>query len=970
VPITLTPSRLPWWLIVVFIGFATVLGGLGRWQFLQQRDWLTQVGRRAMAAATASRVTDLVGWREERVAAGAALRANRQFATLSAAAVEPAATPESAAAWTALLDVVLTRRDHVGALLLSPDGNCRRAVGASSCGEWAARSATFGATWPPTGVGLSDPFPAGDRLHVLLWVPVADGRNPIGRPAAVAAIEVDAQPGLLSLLGGRGGPTQGSRFLLVRRESDGITVLAAEGQGLPATGAHLPGTANDAAVGRIVRGEEGLVDAVADSGAPSVSVARRVGDSDWWVLATLTDLRAEVQLATEARNLTALVTLLVLTAAAALALMWQRRQAALYRELYETEARRKVLAESFGLLSRFANDIIVFADETGRMVEVNDRALEAYGYPRDQMLGRPFSMLRAPDIRSATDNDFERLKMSGSVAYQGEHVRKDGTPFPVDVRARYYVQGGQGYAIGIIRDMSERVALERRLRDTAETYRQLFEGASDAIVVGSAETGLIIDANQKAAALVGRSVEWLRGQHHTVLHPPDHEETSRGNFRKRAELDSFETIETFMQHADGHRIPVEVNASRIDLHGRPAVLGIFRDQTERLQREQELFASESRRQKLESLALLAGGIAHDFNNLLTTIVGNISLAGHSGLLPPDIVESLGAAENASLRAKELTRQLLTFSKGGAPIKKVTDLTLLVREAVAFACHGTAVATDFVGLSAAVMAEVDEGQITQVVNNIVINAVQAMPTGGRIRAAIDVVALTTDNPEHLPPGRYAKLTFTDTGVGIPPELQARVFDPYFTTKQQGSGLGLAISHSIVARHGGSIAVRSELGAGTTFDVLLPASDARPRATPRLTEPPEGWRGRALVMDDEPDVRALALRMLERLGIAAEGVEDGAAAIRAYRTALDEGRRFDVVIMDLTVSGGMGGREATTALLGIDPGAAVVVSSGYSNDPIMGSFREYGFRAVLTKPYTVSEMRGVLGAILGPAPADAA
>jgi PAS domain S-box-containing protein len=964
VPHVATSSRMPWWLLVILVVFTTALALAGRWQYQQQRAWLDDVGRRAMVSTTASRAVDVLGWRHERLAEAAALRANRQFAALSAAALDPSAHRDAVDAWTDFVDVVLTRHDYVGAALISPDGACRRTVRAAPGAASGAQATTVARARQSGQVEISDPFLVGRDLHLLVAIPLGGGGSAVAGRAAIVALEIDAKQGMLALLGARTGPSNTSQFLLVRRTPEGVVVLTAAGRAdLPESGSRLPADMPDSAAGRVSRGAEGISERVGPEGTRTVSIVRRVGDTDWWLIGTLATVGTPVQLATEARNLTILVGLLVLTAAAVLLLAWQRRQAALFRELYETEARREVLAESFGLLTKFASDIIVFADEDGRMVEVNDRAVAAYGRSREELIGTPFSTLRAEDIRPSAGDDFALLKASGTVSYEGDHVRKDGTRFPVDVRARYYVQDGRGYAIGIIRDVSERVALERKLRDTAETYRTLFERANDAIVLADAETGLIIDANQKAAALTGRPVEWMRGRHHTEIHPPERAAISRENFRRRAKLGQFETIETFLQHVDGHRIPVEVNASRIDLLGRPAILGIFRDQTERLQREQELFASESRRQKLESLALLAGGIAHDFNNLLTAIVGNISLARHASPPASDTAACLGAAENASMRAKELTQQLLTFSKGGAPIKKVVDLARLVRETVGFACRGTAVAVEFGEPPAAVVAEVDEGQVVQVVNNVAINAVQAMPAGGRIRAAVALEALDGGNSEQLPPGRYARLTFTDTGTGIAPDLLPRVFDPYFTTKQQGSGLGLAISHSIVARHGGAITVRSDLGVGTTFEVFLPACDAPAPEAAASGAPVSRWHARVLVMDDEPDVRMLAVRMLERLGADAEGVEDGASAIRAFREARAEGRPFDAVIMDLTVTGGMGGKEATTALLEIDPAAAVIVSSGYSNDPIMGNFRDFGFQAVLAKPYTLNEMRAVLGRILG-------
>ncbi len=419
---------------------------------------------------------------------------------------------------------------------------------------------------------------------------------------------------------------------------------------------------------------------------------------------------------------------------------------------------------------------------------------------------------------------------------------------------------------------------------------------------------------------------------------------------------------TLLISRDGGEHAIADTAAPIrDHEGRViGVVLVFRDVTGKEKVEEEL----ARAQKLESLAVLAGGIAHDFNNLLTGILGNLSLSRAE--LPAGAKASvrLEEAERAALRARGLTQQLLTFSRGGAPVRRCVDLGALFDETARFAVRGSAAACSF-DLASGLLADADPGQIGQVIHNLVLNAVQAMPGGGTVSLRGEKVVISEVNTQGLKAGEFVRLSVHDEGTGIPEHLLPRIFDPFFTTKSRGKGLGLAICHSIVKNHDGHIGVSSPPGKGTTFEVLLPAcrgEEARAEMKEREGHARAGRGERIMVIDDEPLVRGLALEMLRALGFDPAGAGEGGVALDLYREAKKEGRPFAAVIMDLTIPGGMGGKETIGRLHEFDPAVRAIVSSGYSNDPVMANHAAYGFAEVLAKPYQIDDLRDVLARVL--------
>jgi len=390
------------------------------------------------------------------------------------------------------------------------------------------------------------------------------------------------------------------------------------------------------------------------------------------------------------------------------------------------------------------------------------------------------------------------------------------------------------------------------------------------------------------------------------------------------------------------------------------VMSLVENVTERGRTEKELLKVK----KLESIGILAGGIAHDFNNILAAILGNINLALIDQDLKDKTKKLLSEAERASLRAKDLTQQLLTFARGGDPVKEASSLESVIKDSANFVLHGDKVACRYDIPEGLWLVDIDKGQMSQVIQNIVLNASHAMPEGG-------IVAITCENVISgdysdfplLPKGRFVKICIQDKGVGIPANVVDNIFDPYFSTKHGGSGLGLAITNSIINKHKGYISVESSPGVGATFTLYLPASEQE-KATSQKSEVyrKASSQAKILLMDDEQMVRAVAKEMLMELGHGVELSENGKEAIKLYMEAINTNNKFDIVIMDLTIPGGMDGKEAVQKILNLDPDAKVIVSSGYSNDPVMANFKDYGFCSAIVKPYQLQELSKVINQLI--------
>jgi PAS domain S-box-containing protein len=510
------------------------------------------------------------------------------------------------------------------------------------------------------------------------------------------------------------------------------------------------------------------------------------------------------------------------------------------------------------------------------------------------------------------------------------------------------------------RDMTERRRAEQAVRESEERFRRIFEESSVGIAIVSLE-GRFIRTNPAFQNIIGYSdTELLQMKFLDITHPDHRDQDAQEVARlARGELQRYVTNKRYVRK-DGSRMWAHVTVSVVrDPAGKPMYfIPLVDDITNLHKAEQEMV----RLDKLESLSVLAGGLAHDFNNLLTAIMGNISLVQSDPSTGEKSTQRLRSAEAASLRARDLTQQLLTFSRGGTPDRKPVCLRSTVIESAEFATHGSRVRCEFRLPDDMWSVEADSGQISQVFSNLVINGVHAMPDGGVIEIGAKNEVVTVDTRPALAPGRYLHLWVRDSGVGIPPEHLAKIYDPYFTTKQNGVGLGLATAYSIIRHHAGILEAESAPGAGTTFHILIPALPEGTALPGEDAQEIVHGKGRILLMDDEESVREIGAGMLQSLGYGVETVPEGRLALSAYKKAMDSGTPFSAVILDLTIPAGMGGLETLAKLRELDPHARVVVSSGYSGDMVLGDYRARGFNEVLAKPYRLKDMSALLGRLL--------
>ena len=617
-------------------------------------------------------------------------------------------------------------------------------------------------------------------------------------------------------------------------------------------------------------------------------------------------------------------------------------------------------------------DGMIAVDENGVIKTMNPAAERMFGCRDNEMIGHNFTRLVPKHYESEHDpkpvvcNWTEIMRRTGSTTLALGRTRKHVT-FPVEISLSEMVVDQQRLYVAMVRDVTERKRFEQQIDAEKESLAVTLRAIGDGVITCDVN-GKVIMMNSQAEKLTGWTLNEAAGQplksvFDVTVDLAAQAKVQKSGYRSEAQSILVNLPETVtLTSREGNEFVIEQVASPIrdNKNEIAGVVLVFRDITARQRAEAERRKAET----LEQLGLLAGGIAHDFNNLLTAIIGNISLA--SLLLPPDdeMMTRLDDAKNASMRARDLAQQLLTFARGGAPIKKTASITKLIQDTVSFSLRGSRNRSEFDFADDVSPAEIDAGQISQVIANLVVNADQAMPNGGTLYVSCDNFCYDTHDAviEDLAPGDYVRVRIRDEGVGIPEKYIKRIFDPYFTTKAKGNGLGLATAYSIVKNHNGLMTVESQVHVGTTFTLYLPAAvieeEQVPVEAPREQTEEIAGTGRVLVVDDEDAIRDLVEFTLTRLGYEVSQAATALQGVELYHQKLRAGKRFDLVILDLTLPGGMGGKEALKKLIEIDPTVNAIVSSGYATDATMSRYQDFGFRGCIAKPYEAAELGKVV------------
>jgi PAS domain S-box-containing protein len=612
-----------------------------------------------------------------------------------------------------------------------------------------------------------------------------------------------------------------------------------------------------------------------------------------------------------------------------------------------------------------ASDAIGIGDFEGNSLYHNQAHLAMFGYTVEELNAVPGGGVLFAD-REIALAIHAALQAGFSWSGEADVKTRDGRRIPAFVRADI-IRDDEGQPVGIFgvfTDITERRRAERQLAEQQQRLTVTLQSISDAVITTDLE-GRVVLMNPAAEQLTEKGAGDMAGRPLGELFDLRDELTRE---KRGSPVSGLLAQRTDSRSADAYILVTPSGAERLiaenaalikaaDGSVSGAVLAL-RDIT----RERRQADETARAGKLESLGLLAGSIAHDFGNLLTAIVGNLAVAQHSPGVPAPVLDRLALVERTAWRAKDVTRQLVTFARGGEPKKKRVELGPLIREAATFATANTAVTARFVIDPGLWAVEADEGQLVQVVNNLAVNAVQAMPEGGTLMISAENLRPGANSLAPAGDGRWVRLAVTDTGTGISPENMQRIFDPFFTTKKKGTGLGLATSYSIVKKHGGQLRVESTLGTGTTFHIILPGisnASATPWATPGRS-PAEAALGRILLLDDEQAVRESVALMLGLLNYDVVEAADGAEAVEQFQTARNTGRAFDAVLLDLQVPGGLGGAETLRRLREIEPALRAIAIGEQPDDPVLRDCAAHGFAAALRKPFKMQELKQLLAA----------
>ena len=962
------PVRLIWAAIFVLVALVILACGYGYYRFEADRLSWNKYGDMATIAAT--KTAQIEEWKRERLAdVRRAANGPRVITLVSEYARNPDGADRSEL--KKLLEINQKEGLYANVFLFSTDAKMILAAKDDPDPAGPVVQQTVLAALASREPLVSDFFSHADGIvHLDIAAAVRDAS---GRPLAVMILRANAADFLYPMI--QAWPTRSSsaETLLVQRRGDELIYLnELRHHSKTALSLRESLSLTNLPTVQAVRGKQGMFLGQDYRGKEVLADLRPVPGLPWFMVvkADTSEVFAEGQF--RARSIAIIMFLAILLAFAATSFAY-RQQVGFYRSMNRVEREQWEAMNEFRTILYSIGDAVITTDRKGLVRQMNQVAELYTGWKEAEAHGRSLEevfRIVNEETHATVENPVQRVLREGVVVGLANHtllIARDGTSLPIADSAAPIRDKSGADINGVVLVFRDQTA-ERDAQKAVQASADQLSFAMEVIHTGAWELDLR-DHKARRTLLHDRIFgyesllpEWTYEMFLEHVLAEDRSEVDR-RFREATAAQADWSFECRICRADGEiRWIWAAGGHERNAEGKPVRMsGIVQDITERKRTEAELL----KMQKLESIGTLAGGIAHDFNNILMGLFGNISLAKNE--LPHDhpAFKSLEDSEKSMNRAVRLTNQLLTFARGGEPVKEDVSLGLLVEEVVPFDLSGSNVRLVFKQADDLWMANADKGQVQQVMSNLALNARQAMPNGGHLYIALENAKIQETDLVGLRPGNYVKVTVRDEGVGIAPKNLGRIFDPYFSTKETGRGLGLATSYSIVSKHGGHISVVSEPGKGATFTFYLPASESRPLPPGNRSVPAAPMMkpsSKILIMDDEEYIRTVLPFWLKPMGCLVETASDGQQAIDLYKQSLKAGTPFDVMILDLTIPGGLGGQEVLKQILAMNPGAKAIVSSGYAEDSVVSNYSQYGFKGGIAKPYTETQLRAVLTQVL--------
>lgn len=965
-------------LVGAVLGISVLLACGGYFYYSYEAGQIRAAKHRELRAITAMKIEEIVQWRKEKIADAAVISKSpflTRAITLWLAHKNDAGLKSEI---VSRLSLGVQQNFYESVLLVSPRGEIILSTNNADSALPPPDSASIHTAVLEKAITFSDLYigPTDKKVRCDINAPVISAPivNDASNVIAVLVFHFDPDRFLHPLLNSWPVPAKTAEMQLVRK--DGDSVLFLNDLRFIRNGAlrlRLPLSRKNAPAVMAVSGYKGIFEGWDYRGVKVLSDLEPVPGTPWAIVAKID----QSEIYDELRYRLAVTAVIVATLFALLwmggAIFYSSRKRKIYRKLFIKEKELRENLEVFKTTLYSIGDGVMTTDAQGRVIQMNAIAENLTGWKETEARGKPleevFDIINE-QTRQKVENPAEKVLKEGIIVGLANHtilVSRDGRETPIaDSGAPVKTAEGQIFGVVLVfRDQSEEIAKAKTLRESELRFRTVYNN----IPAGVAQVSLDFrfqSVNPAFCRMLGYTSEELLGKQIKDITHPDilDENLLRQTQLVQGEIDHYEMEKRFI-HKDGRIVLGMLGATLMrDVDGKPLyTLGTVVDITEHRKMEE----AAQRAQKLESIGVLAGGIAHDFNNLLGGVFGYIDMARES--LDDKDYEQAGKNLLKSIvvfdRTRALTRQLLTFAKGGAPVRKATDLAPLIGNSTRFALSGSNCVCTCDIEDGLWPCNCDENQIGQVIDNIVINAQQAMPMGGTIAVSAKNVRMASRKPgAPAEAENFVEISVMDKGHGIPADLLPKIFDPFFTTKTKGHGLGLATVHSIVNRHDGWIEVESQPGNGATFRVFLPAAASGETAIHHDTqEQSHGRGGRALIMDDQDFMRDAICSMLSGMGYTVAEAKNGQEAVTLFAKARDDGKPFDLTVLDLTVPGGMGGQDAINAIRRMDEKAVVIVASGYGDDPVVAEPRAHGFTAAIVKSFRKQELAEAIKRALG-------